>query len=99
MHFIDGALNHRDQVDRLRLDADGAADHPRHVQEVVDDACQGLGVALDGVDRVRRPRGIELPTAQQPRPAEDGVQGVPQLVGDDGQKLVLRPVHRDGFRS
>jgi hypothetical protein len=92
--LLDGALNHRDEVDGLRIDTDVAAHDPRDVQKVVDEARQRLRVALDGVDRVQCPGRAELTVAEETRPAQDRVQGGAELVGDDGEALVFEPICR-----
>jgi hypothetical protein len=92
MNLIERPLDHGDEIHGQRIDAHRAADDPRDVEEVVDDPRQRLRIALDDMDCVERSRGIDLLAAEQVRPAEDRIEGRPQLMGHDGQELVLQPI-------
>src|SRR3954466_11027771 len=95
---VGSGLYHRDQIGFAHLYPQLPGDDAGDVEDVLDELRLGAGIALDGLERAiellasRRRAG-----AQDPRPAEDGVEGRPQLVGDGGEELVLRAVRDLGL--
>ncbi len=92
LHRRDRVVDDHRQLDRLDVQADLARDDPRHVQHVVDDLGQPVGVALDGLEAARQLVAGQESAAQQPRVADDRVQRRPQLVRQHREELVLHAV-------
>ena len=86
---VAGGLQHLHQVDRAHLDVELAGHDPRHVEDVLDELVLELRVAVDGLDGPRAGRLVELARAQHVRPSHDGGERRAQLVGQQGQELVL----------
>jgi hypothetical protein len=96
-HRLDGGVDDRRQIDLGHLDPQLAGDDARDVEQILDEIGLHLGVALDGLERALLLGLVELPRAEEARPAEDGVERRAQLVRDRRQELVLdarRPLGR-----
>src|SRR5262249_55796103 len=85
---LDGVLHDRNQIYRLRVEPELAGDDARHVEDVLDELPLGLSVPADGVDALRQ-RRIGAPLLEEARPADDGVEGRPELVRHRREELVL----------
>jgi hypothetical protein len=95
-HDVERGLDDGVQVHGLDVEPHASGDDPGEIEQVLDEAGLGGGVAQDGIDRAR-PRGlVQLGALQQARPPEDRVERRAQLVRHRGQQLVLRPVQRLG---
>jgi len=85
-------LDQRHQLDRPHVEPHLPRGDARDVQEVLDELGLGVDAPRDGrqaaVDDLRFVRT----ETEHLRPAEDGVQGGPQLVREGGEELVLGPV-------
>ena len=86
---------------RPRLDAERAADHARHVDQIVEELPLPERVATDDVQRVADVGRQIAARLEHLRPAEDGVQRAAQLVRDRGEELVaaLRRLERGGAQA
>ena len=94
---FDGALEHLGQIDALFSQLDFSAADPRQVEQVVDQVDHLLHLAVD--DRFARLEGRRI-VAGNPHDLQgiaDGGEGIPQLVGQRRQELVLVAVHRAKF--
>ena len=91
-------VDHRGQVERPDAEADLPGDDPGDVQQVLDELGHRLGVAIDRVQRLLAPLGLEVAALEPPRPADERVEGRAQLVRERGQELVLRAAGRLGRR-
>ena len=92
LHRRDRVVDDHRQLHRLDVQADLARDDPRHVEHVLDDLGQPVGVALEGLEAARQLVAGQQPAAQQPRVADDRVERRPQLVRQHRQELVLHAV-------
>ena len=89
----DGIVDHAAEIHLLHVQAELAGDDPRHIEHVLDDLRQHLGVALENLQGTRLPGGIrEDAAAQHACVAENRVQGRPQFMGQGAEELVLEPV-------
>ena len=86
------------QVHRTDIEAQLAAENGRDVEEILDQARLLLGVARDRVDGAVDHVGVPPRGAEHVGPAQDGVQGGPELVGQGRQEVVLRTVGSLGVR-
>ena len=78
--------------DGLRRQTKAACDDSGHIQQIVNDARQSRGVALDGRQGVLRAIGRQLVRLQHPCPSHDGIQGRAELVRHRAEKLILEMV-------
>ena len=91
-HRVDRRLDHRVERERSDVQSKLARDRARDIEEILDDPLLQLGIPLDRAQGTFPRRGIEVSLAEQQRPAEDRHEGSPELVGHDGEELVLGPV-------
>ena len=91
---IDGDLDHAPDVDELRVEHEPACGDARRVEQVFDDALQRACAALDDLERTLPLGGIEPALPQEAEPHQDRSQGRAQLVGKQGQELVLEMARR-----
>ena len=82
--------DHVPQIEQLRDQLEAAGGDARGMEQVFDDAFQGARAALDDPEGALPFRGRQLPFLKQAEPYEDGAQGRSQLVGEQGQELVLQ---------
>ena len=84
------------EVHALPLEDDLAGHDPADVEEIVDEAGHVHGLPVDDVAREHRARLAERRQAEHLHRAFDGAERIAQLVGEHGEKLVLRlalPLH------
>ena len=98
-HDLNGRLNHRQEIDRLHVQIEFAADDARHVHQIFNQLCLNPGVAFDGLNRVLRGFRIERLTSHYRKPAQDRGQRCPQLVRQRGQKFVFDAIGNFGLSS
>ena len=84
------------EIDRLHLEPHRAANHPGHVEQVLDELRLHARVAVDDVQRLGLSRGVERAELEHRDPAEDGVERRAQLVRDRGHEFVLGAAQRLG---
>ena len=78
------------------LEPHRAADHPRHVQQIVDELRLHARVAVDDVERLDLSCRVERAQPEHRDPAEDRVERRAQLVRDRRHELVLGAAERFG---
>ena len=89
---VEGGLDHGAQVDRVDVQPHLPGGDARDVEDVRDQAGLDLGVAVDRLRRLQDRRRVRRAVAEDVAPPHDGVERRPQLVGEDGQELVLTVV-------
>ena len=86
---IDSGLDNGGEIDAFDVEADFAGNDAAHIEQVADDLGLGTGVAFDDfeafVEVGVRGGGLE----QDVRPAEDGIEGGTQFMGEGGEEFVL----------
>ncbi len=92
---LDRARHHVVQRQPRPLESELSLGDPRHVEQVLDEARELLGLAPDHL-----PAPLQLRVLQRPQPHElhsvhDRRERIAQFVGEHGQELVLAPVHLD----
>src|SRR5205085_6866489 len=80
------------ELDRLALDTHLAREYRGHVEQVVDEPRERLGVLLYDAHAAADLRLAESARANHVRPAEYGRQGRAQFVRERGEEFVLRAV-------
>ena len=93
-HACDGLVDDRRERQELTLHLAPSRHDLRDVEEVFDQPRLCPGVAFDGVERACARALRQMFCTQQPRPAQDGVEGSAQLVRHHRQELVLRRIRR-----
>src|SRR5262249_6667469 len=78
-HRLDGRVDHVRKNRGAQLEPELAGDDPGDIEQVVDQLGLSEHVALDDLDSVVRSALIELPGAEQPRPAQNRREGRTQL--------------------
>jgi hypothetical protein len=96
---VERGLDHRRELHRAQLQSHLAGDDARDIEEVLDQPDLGRGVALDGVERALGPSRLERGRPQDPGPAVHRVERGAELVGEQGEELVLGAVGRLCFRA
>jgi hypothetical protein len=87
------------QVEAPASQLDLAARDPGHVEEIVDEAGEVLGLALDDLPCQRGLLAAGLHTVEQEQAVLDGGERVPELVRQDGDELVLPRFRRGPERE
>jgi len=77
------------QRDRPDVQSKLARDRARDVEEIVDQPRLQPGTSLDRFQGALRCRSVELPFTEKVRPVEDRRERSAELVGQDGEELVL----------
>jgi hypothetical protein len=93
---VDGLLEDRPHVHRLLFEDQLAAEAPREVGEISDQAELVVGVAKDRLDGAVVVHALVL-LSQHVGPADDRVERRPQFVGQHGEELVADPVGAFGL--
>src|SRR5262245_3529989 len=88
---LDRALEDAAQLERPAVQLDLAPGDPVEVQQVIDEASLQLHVAADHLQALPIPLAESGFLLEQRDGREDGSQGRPQLMTEDGHELVLRP--------
>jgi hypothetical protein len=96
---VDGGADDGGEVHGRVVDADLARDDARDVEDVLDELSLRLRVPVDDLEPLGEPPGVGLASAEQPRPAEDGLEGRSELVRDRGQELVFQAVQPLGVAA
>ena len=86
---FDRGVENRRHVDALPPQLDRSARDPRHVQQVLHQASHVLRLAVDDTGRPLQLLRTGRPGAQDLYGVADGSERVPQLVREQGEKLVL----------
>ena len=89
---LDRHRDHARHVERLGPQLDLAAHHARDVEQVVDQADEMLHLPLDHRVQALVVGVGGVPQLQQVHGGADGRQGVAQLMGEQGEEVVLLPV-------
>ena len=88
---VDRGVHHAANVDRRNRQAHPPLDHPRDVEQVLDQPRLDLGVAGNRIDGVLALRVVNgRARLQHVHPADNGVERRAQLVGRSRQELVLQ---------
>ena len=93
---LESRPQHRLEIHWATAETQTATHDGREIQEILDEPRLLLGIARDGLKRTVHRAGVVLGAAQHLRPSQDRIEGSPQLMGQRGEELVLRPV--GGFR-
>ena len=91
---VDRHLDDAPDVDELRVEHEAAGGDARGVEQVLDDALQRARAALDDLEGALPLGGIEAALPQEAEPHQDRAQGRAELVGKQGQELVLEAARR-----
>jgi hypothetical protein len=83
----------------VQLKLELAPNNPGDVEEILNQLCLRLGVALNCLQSALDGRRFQFPGAQQLHPTEHGIERRPQLVGQGCQELVFNPVGCLGFTA
>ena len=94
LHGLEGAVDGREQIERLDVDGELPGDDARDVEEVLDEARLRVRAALDDLHRAILQRPVVGLAADQLRPTQDRAQRRSQIVRDGGEKGVLRAIRR-----
>ena len=89
---IERRVDDRRQLHRPQLETQLAGHDARDVEDVGDQLFLDVRVALDGLQRAGHRGAVQLAHAQQPRPAEHGIQRRAQLVGQRGEEILFRAI-------
>ena len=81
----------------LHVEPHPAAEDPGQIEQVIDQVRLLLGVPDDRLQRSAHDGGIVLGSPEHLRPAQDGVQGRPELVRQGSEEVVLGAVRRLGL--
>ena len=88
---VDGGAHDDADVDRLFGERHLAGDDAGDVQHLFDQADLRFGIAFDDLDGMRG-AWIEVSGAQNPRPAEDGIERRSQLVRQRAEEFILEAI-------
>jgi hypothetical protein len=91
---LDGRAHHLRHLNGPELQAELARNNARHIEDILNNAGLRLRVADDNPEPLLQSLRLGRAPEEDLRPAQDRVQGRPNLVRDDAQKLVLRAVRR-----
>ena len=86
---VDGRVRDFAHVHRFHVETQLAADHPRHVEQILDQAQLRRGVTFDHLERVRARLDVRL-RAQDPRPAEHRVERRADFMRQRREEFVLQ---------
>ncbi len=89
---LDGALEHRAEVDGLLAQLDAAPRHARDLHEIVDEPDEVVHLALEHLVDLRGGGRVEPRRAQDLQAVANRRERIAQLVSERGEELVLAPV-------
>src|SRR6185503_8074564 len=93
---LERVVEERAHVHALLTHGERARLDPRRVEQVPDEVLHALRGALDDAETLQPLVLVERDLAQDSGAEDDGVDGVPQVVRDDGHHLVAKPARALG---